>query len=71
MCNCVDDIRQQVMQQYPEANNIIMPINYVTGGLYLAAEKVIIKNGKTKRSPVTIFLEKCPFCGEMYRKNNA
>lgn len=65
MCECVEKVRTNIMQ-LTGADNIILPIDLITGKVYLNAEQINIKNGKTKRSIINVFLDACPFCYEKY-----
>jgi hypothetical protein len=65
MCNCANEVRQNLIKA-SGADNIIMPIELTSGRIFIEAEKITIKNGKTKRKIVPVTLAICPFCGKKY-----
>jgi len=57
----------KLKEKFPEAVNITMPVELLSGQIYIEIEKQVIHKGKTKKEPIFMTLSKCPFCGKAYR----
>lgn len=66
-CSCIEERRQKLIELC-QADEIIMPIEILSGRIYIEFEKVYTVNGKQKRKQVPLLLGQCPFCGTPYDK---
>lgn len=67
MCDCMNEIMQR-MKESQGYKWIAPPMEMFSGKTYITF--TVIEAGGKKRKEVPLLLEKCPFCGEKYRKNN-
>lgn len=66
-CDCHKIIIDGIKKQYPEYQNIVPPIELLSGRIYsnFTADKP--SRGKMKQVDVPVLLSKCPFCGRKYK----
>lgn len=60
MCNCVKNAIKNIEEN--GYSDVIAPVEFLSGRLYL--EFTGVKNGQKKTKPIPVLLSKCPFCGE-------
>ena len=67
MCDCIKQMREKLKQAMPDATDIIMPVELLSGRVYIKATKICKLQGKQRKQrkeQISILLSKCPWCGE-------
>lgn len=66
MCQCIKDVEGQLKAIFPEATTINLPVELISGRVYVEPAIYTVKKGKTKRETKALTVSFCPFCGQKY-----